>query len=103
MTGTIGDVTRHVTVKIRVDGDVPTMPSPRLTPLKGSRFDTTSYLARVGWGVATDGTSPILKYQAQVKVGTGDLGHAVHHWSCHALRGAAGPRGAGLRDPGPGR
>ena len=47
--GTIGDVTRHVTVKIQVDGDVPAMPSPRLTPLKGSRFDTTSYLARVSW------------------------------------------------------
>ncbi len=70
LTGAIGDSIRRVTVGIRVDGDVPTGPAPRLAPLKGSRFDTTSYLARVGWAAATDPTSPIGKYQAQVRAGT---------------------------------
>jgi len=72
--GAVGDVTRSVTVSVRVDGDIPTMPAPRLTPLKGSRFDTTSYVARVGWAAATDPTSPISRYQAQVKAGTGAWG-----------------------------
>ena len=72
--GAIGGVTRSVTVRVSVDGDTPTMPAPRLTPLKGSRFETTSYQARVGWSAATDPTSPIGRYQAQVKAGTGAWG-----------------------------
>jgi subtilisin len=76
VTGVIGDATRRVTVRIRVDGDAPTMPAPRLTPLKGSRFDTTSYLARVGWAAATDPTSPIGRYLAQAKAGTDAWGTA---------------------------
>jgi hypothetical protein len=76
VTGAIGDATRGVTVRIRVDSDAPTMPAPRLTALKGSRFDTTSYVARVGWAAATDPTSPITRYQAQVKAGAGAWGAA---------------------------
>ncbi len=72
--GAVGGVTRSVAVSIRVDGDVPSMPAPRLTPLAGSRFETSTYTARVGWAAATDQTSAIGRYQAQVKAGAGAWG-----------------------------
>ncbi len=72
--GTIGDVTRTVAVTIRVDGDVPTMSKPRLDPVLGSVFKTSSYTAAVRWTAATDPTGPIARYQVQVRVGGGAWG-----------------------------
>ena len=72
--GTVGDVTRSVPVTIRIDGDPPTMPAPRLVPGAGSIFNTTSYTAAVTWAAATDDASPIAKYLAQVKAGGGAWG-----------------------------
>lgn len=72
--GTVGQVTRTVPVTIRVDGDPPTMPAPRLAPVKGSVFNTTSYTAAVTWTAATDAIGPIARYQAQVRPGTSAWG-----------------------------
>ncbi|MCJ7709587.1 MAG: S8 family serine peptidase [Chloroflexi bacterium] len=72
--GTIGDVTRTVAVTIRVDGDVPTMSTPRLAPVLGSVFNTSSYTAAVLWSAATDPTGSIARYQVQVRIGSGAWG-----------------------------
>ena len=72
--GTIGDVTRTVPVTIRLDGDPPAMPAPRLVPVKGTIFNTTSFTAAVTWTAATDNIGPIARYQAQVKSGSSAWG-----------------------------
>ena len=72
--GAVGDATRSVNVTLHVDGDVPTMPAPRLTPLKGSTFNTSSYSATISWPAATDPTSAIARYQVQVKAAGGSWG-----------------------------
>ncbi len=72
--GTVGNVTRTVNVAIRVDGDPPSMRAPRLAPVRGSVFNTSSYTAAVVWSAATDPTGPIARYQAQVRPGAGAWG-----------------------------
>jgi subtilisin family serine protease len=72
--GTIGGVSRTVPVTIMVDGDPPAMPAPRLLPVKGTVFNTTSFTAAVTWTTATDNIGPIARYQAQVKSGSSAWG-----------------------------
>jgi hypothetical protein len=74
VVGRTADRTRSVTLPIAVDGDLPTMPAPRVGPITGTRFDTTSYPARIAWDAATDASSTIQRYQAQVTAVGGAAG-----------------------------
>lgn len=77
--GTSGDRVRSVTISVAVavDGDVPTMPMPRLGLVTGSRFETRSFRANGLWNAATDPTSPIIRYQAQWRVDGGPWGGTI--------------------------
>jgi hypothetical protein len=50
------------------------MPAPRLAPVTGSIFNTTSYTAAVSWPAATDAASPIDRYGTQARVGSNAWG-----------------------------
>jgi hypothetical protein len=75
--GAVGDVTRSATVDVVVDGDLPTMTVPRLGPVAGTRFDTTSFTGATFWSAATDPTSPIAGYQLSVTAGSGPAGAPI--------------------------
>lgn len=72
---------RSVPVAITIDGDAPTLGTPTLAPVVGSRFETTWLTARATWPAATDATSGIAGYQAQWSVDGGA-------WSSAASLGA---------------
>ena len=67
VTATSGDQIRRVDVPLTVDGDLPTVPAPRIGAIPGTRFDTTSFPALVTWAAGADPTSPIAGYQLQVQ------------------------------------
>jgi subtilisin len=74
VNGAIGGVTRTTVVTINVDGDAPTMSTPRLAPALGSVFNTSSYSAKVTWAAAVDAAGPIVRYRAQVQADGGAWG-----------------------------
>jgi len=74
VNGAIGSVTRTIAVTINVDGDAPTMSTPRLAPALGSVFNTSSYSAKVTWAAAVDSAGPIARYRAQVQADGGAWG-----------------------------
>jgi hypothetical protein len=62
-----GEGVRSTTVSIAVDGNVPVMPMPRLRPVVGARFETTSFQARLAWDAATDADDQVAGYEAQLQ------------------------------------
>jgi subtilisin family serine protease len=72
-----GSRTRSVVVRLKVDGDRPVAAVPAVTPLAGSTFQTTSYVARARWAAATDASNAISGYQASWRVNGGTWSSAT--------------------------
>ena len=101
--GTVGAVTRSVTVTVRVDGDAPD--HGRSPPDRGSgQHLQHDLLRRDGRLVHGDGSHRSDRPVPGPGAGSGRiLGHAHHGGPGNPLDTANHPGRAGIRDPGPGR